>query len=79
MFFENERRLIMIHGQYSFPLCLLQPLGLMKGITSPLYGLAAINAIVFGVQGNVQRYLQSDSLRTHFIAGAVAGSVLFSC
>ena len=52
----------------------LQFLGLFKGITSPLYGLAAINTVVFGVQGNVQRRLNNpDSIASHAMAGSVAG------
>jgi len=48
--------------------------GLYKGVTSPLYSLAAINAIVFGVQGNVLRRMENpNSLKSHFIAGASAG------
>ncbi|ELU04533.1 hypothetical protein CAPTEDRAFT_189799 [Capitella teleta] len=44
--------------------------GLYKGMSSPLYGLAAINAIVFGVQRNVQRRMENpQSLTSHFIAG----------
>ena len=47
---------------------------MFKGITSPLYGLAAINAIVFGVQGNIQRRMSNPgSLSSHFIAGSLAG------
>jgi solute carrier family 25 carnitine/acylcarnitine transporter 20/29 len=43
-------------------------------MTSPLYGLAAINAVVFGVQGNVQRRMNDpDNLMTHFVAGSVGG------
>ena len=43
-------------------------------MASPLYGLAAINAIVFGVQRNVQRRLTNpDSLSSHFMAGSIAG------
>lgn len=48
--------------------------GLYRGMSSPLAGVAAINAIVFGVYGNVQRHLPNpDALRTHCYAGAVAG------
>ncbi|XP_013384816.1 mitochondrial basic amino acids transporter-like [Lingula anatina] len=51
-------------------------LGLYKGMASPLYGLALINAIVFGVQGNVQRRMANpDTLQSHFLAGATAGLV----
>ena len=53
----------------------LQVLGLYKGLSSPLYGLAAINAIVFGVQGNIQRRMSNpESLSSHFFAGSVAGT-----
>ncbi|CAD5121624.1 DgyrCDS10118 [Dimorphilus gyrociliatus] len=49
-------------------------IGLYKGIAPPLCGLTAINAIVFGVQGNVQRRLpKPNSLTAHYLAGAVAG------
>lgn len=48
--------------------------GIYRGMSSPLAGVAAINAIVFGVYGNTQRNLQNpDSLNSHFIAGAAAG------
>lgn len=48
--------------------------GLYRGISSPLAGVAAINAIVFGVYGNVQRRATDpDSLKSHFFAGAAAG------
>ena len=42
---------------------------------SPLYGQIGINAIVFGVHGNVRRALGSHELRNEFIAGCVAGGV----
>lgn len=48
--------------------------GLYKGVSSPLTGVAAINAIIFGVYGNVQRRsTDPDSLMSHFVAGACAG------
>lgn len=48
--------------------------GLYKGVTSPLYSLTVINAIVFGIHGNTLRHMQNpDSLVSHFSAGAVAG------
>merc|ERR1712004_350520 len=41
-----------------------------------MYGLVAINGIVFGVQGNVQRRLNNpDSITSHMIAGSSAGFV----
>ena len=48
--------------------------GLYRGMSSPMAGVAAVNAIAFGVYGNVQR-LTSDanSLKSHFLAGSAAG------
>lgn len=50
--------------------------GLYRGLSSPLVGVSFVNAIVFGVYGNVQR-LASDqhSYTTHFVSGATAGLV----
>lgn len=48
--------------------------GVYRGMSSPLVGVAAINAIVFGVYGNVQRNMNDpNSLASHFIAGSTAG------
>lgn len=48
--------------------------GLYKGMTSPLLGLSFVNAIVFGVYGNVQRFCSDpNSLESHVVAGTVAG------
>ncbi|XP_038632852.1 mitochondrial basic amino acids transporter [Scyliorhinus canicula] len=49
--------------------------GLYKGIGSPMMGLTFINAIVFGVQGNTMRYLESDTPLNQFLAGAAAGAI----
>jgi len=50
------------------------PMGLYAGVSSPLFGLGFINAIVFGVQGNVSRqFSDPNSLKTLFISGSVAG------
>jgi hypothetical protein len=39
-------------------------------------GVAVVNAVVFGVYGNFQRYSpQPDALSSHFLAGAAAGFV----
>lgn len=47
-----------------------------RGITSPLAGVAAINAICFGVYGNVNRRLSNpESLRSVTIAGMASGFV----
>ena len=49
-------------------------MGLYAGVSSPLFGLAFINAVVFGVQGNVNRQFKDpDSLKSLFISGAIAG------
>lgn len=43
-------------------------------MSSPMVGVAAVNAIIFGVYGNIQRRLPDpDSLKSHFIAGTAAG------
>lgn len=54
----------------------LQARTMYKGISSPLAGVAAINAICFGVYGNVNRRLNKpDSLRSITIAGMASGFV----
>lgn len=48
--------------------------GLYRGITSPMAGVALVNAIIFGVYGNIQRRsADPNSIRSHFWAGTVAG------
>lgn len=48
--------------------------GLYKGIASPIAGVAFVNAIVFGVYGNVQKnYSNPESIYAHFMAGSAAG------
>ncbi|XP_063595922.1 mitochondrial basic amino acids transporter-like [Penaeus indicus] len=50
--------------------------GLFKGMSSPMAGVAVVNAIIFGVQGNVSRHMKDpDALRSHVIAGSSAGLV----
>ncbi|XP_038075314.1 mitochondrial basic amino acids transporter-like [Patiria miniata] len=49
--------------------------GLYKGMASPLAGLAFINTIVFGIQGNMMRQIENQTPFSHFCCGAVAGSV----
>ena len=47
-----------------------------RGVNSPLAGVAAINAICFGVYGNVNRRLSDpESLRSVTIAGMASGFV----
>lgn len=55
--------------------------GLYRGISSPLASISVLNAIVFGVYGNVQRRTTDpDSLIAHFCAGTAAGlSQTFIC
>ncbi|XP_071746737.1 uncharacterized protein [Lepeophtheirus salmonis] len=49
---------------------------LYRGIISPLAGVAFINAICFGVYGNVNRRLEnSNSIQSITIAGSVSGFV----
>ncbi|KAJ3606370.1 hypothetical protein NHX12_025891 [Muraenolepis orangiensis] len=50
-------------------------LGLYKGIGSPMMGLAFINAIVFGVQGQAMRLLGRDTPTNQFLAGSAAGAI----
>ncbi|KMY89488.1 mitochondrial basic amino acids transporter isoform X1 [Drosophila simulans] len=48
--------------------------GLYRGISSPMGGIGLVNAIVFGVYGNVQRLSDDpNSLTSHFFAGSIAG------
>uniref|UniRef100_A0A182K5D4 Mitochondrial carnitine/acylcarnitine carrier protein CACL n=1 Tax=Anopheles christyi TaxID=43041 RepID=A0A182K5D4_9DIPT len=48
--------------------------GLYRGMSSPMAGVAVVNAIVFGVYGNIQRRTTNpDSLYSHFLAGSAAG------
>lgn len=50
--------------------------GLYRGLSSPIASVSFINAILFGVYGNVQRRsAEPDSLSTHFMAGACSGLV----
>ncbi|KFM76879.1 hypothetical protein X975_24721, partial [Stegodyphus mimosarum] len=50
--------------------------GLFRGMSSPMAGLAAVNAIVFGVYGNILRASASpNSLSNQFLAGSAAGLV----
>lgn len=48
--------------------------GLYRGLSSPMGGVAGVNAMVFGVYGGVQRRLpEPDSLRSSAMAGGAAG------
>ena len=48
--------------------------GLYKGLLAPLYGTIALNAIIFGVHGNVKRISTlKNPLHREYLAGAAAG------
>uniref|UniRef100_A0A6P7G0P8 Mitochondrial basic amino acids transporter n=1 Tax=Diabrotica virgifera virgifera TaxID=50390 RepID=A0A6P7G0P8_DIAVI len=48
--------------------------GIYRGVTSPAMGVATLNAVVFGVYANVQKYSTNpESLSSHAVAGAAAG------
>lgn len=48
--------------------------GLYRGISSPLASISVINAVVFGVYGNIQRQSKEpDTIFTHMCAGSAAG------
>ncbi|ODN04271.1 Mitochondrial basic amino acids transporter [Orchesella cincta] len=53
--------------------------GLYKGISSPLFGVAGVNALIFGVYGTLRPYVSgspgNDALWAHFAAGSVSGAV----
>ena len=68
------------------PLPTHQARALFKGMATPLLGVAAINAILFGINGRLMKKFQEQAgkeplkLRYSFISGAVAGSVqVFIC
>jgi solute carrier family 25 carnitine/acylcarnitine transporter 20/29 len=49
--------------------------GLYKGVSSPLASLTLVNAIVFGVHGNVVKQMKNETaISTHFLAGCCAGA-----
>ena len=56
-----------------------QLFGLYKGIGSPLYGVAANGAVLFGIYGNLKPIVSgplcNDALWAHFVAGSTAGAV----
>ncbi|CAL7949077.1 unnamed protein product [Xylocopa violacea] len=48
--------------------------GLYRGMSSPVAGVAVVNAIIFGVYGETQRRVTDPaSLSSHFVAGSLAG------
>jgi solute carrier family 25 carnitine/acylcarnitine transporter 20/29 len=60
-------------------LFVLQFSGLYKGISSPLVGVAGVNALIFGVYGSLRPYVHgqpgNDALWAHFVAGSISGGV----
>ena len=51
-----------------------QVFGLYKGMLSPMAGVGLINAIIFGVQGNLSRVLE-PGLSSQCVAGGIAGAI----
>lgn len=48
--------------------------GLYKGMASPIAGVSLVNAIIFGVHGNIMKRLSNpESLASHAVAGGGAG------
>ncbi|XP_012274087.1 mitochondrial basic amino acids transporter [Orussus abietinus] len=48
--------------------------GFYRGMSSPMAGVAVVNAVVFGVYGQTQRHLgDKEIFYSHFLAGASAG------
>ncbi|OAD62156.1 Mitochondrial carnitine/acylcarnitine carrier protein CACL, partial [Eufriesea mexicana] len=48
--------------------------GLYRGMSSPVAGVAVVNAIIFGVYGQTQKYIPDPAtLTSYFLAGALAG------
>ena len=55
---------------------LFQTRSLYKGMSSPLLGVAAVNAVSFGAFGNVLKLLpDEDSIPSIAIAGSAAGMI----
>jgi len=50
--------------------------GLYKGLLAPMYGTIAVNALIFGVHGNVKHFINIDHPMKHeLFAGATAGFI----
>ncbi|KOX77561.1 Mitochondrial carnitine/acylcarnitine carrier protein CACL [Melipona quadrifasciata] len=48
--------------------------GLYRGISSPMAGVALVNAVIFGVYGETRRHIPDpNSLSSCFVSGALAG------
>lgn len=48
--------------------------GLYRGMSSPMGGVAFVNAIIFGVHGNIMKKVKDpDALSSHLLAGSTAG------
>lgn len=63
----------------SYPGVVVKVRSLYKGMSSPLLGVAGINAITFGAYGNVLRLLpDQDSVASITLAGAAAGLIQVS-
>lgn len=51
------------------------PRGFMKGVLPPTIGVAAINGIIFGVEGACMKVLKDETTTNHIIAGGITGGV----
>ena len=62
-------------NEYSEDKIVFQVWGLYKGVMSPIYGQAFLNAIVFGVHANTLRHITHDKtdIKANFVAGFAAG------
>ncbi|KAK4315013.1 hypothetical protein Pmani_013737 [Petrolisthes manimaculis] len=48
--------------------------GLYKGMSSPMAGVAFVNAIIFGVHGNMSKHMKEpDSIKSQVLCGSAAG------
>ena len=75
---KEGRGMILWHGAWSRQRtnCFLQVRSLYKGMSSPLIGVAGINAITFGAYGNVLRMLpHPESIASISLAGSAAGLI----
>ena len=61
-----------LHFEDLFCISSVKVFGLYKGLLPPLAGFAAMNSIMFGVQGMVYRHLD-PGLKSLFLSGAIGG------
>lgn len=58
-----------------------QPLGLYKGMATPVITVACLASVLFGSHGFLLRRLDGEKLSSHFLAGSFAGAIqsLLAC